>query len=271
MVKIHVLQIENRKDNNLILKMMKKNKQLCEERGIQYTFLEHSSFHVPPYWSKVFEINKILSLSNDNELYVYWIDSDAFFVNFDKLENLIQTNTAYSMIISKDMPPWEDGEFNAGSFLVKNDQMGRDIMQTWTLLYDATRWKCNNASWTADSGWSGSDYEQGSFIDHILLNKKYVNAIKQLPYYILNNNSCRSVEDTIVTHLAQDHKENIQTVAECEPIIEAFTEYTTDNYFVLLFVFLAFLIAMTYPLKRLFFRFKSLSVHSTNGYFARST
>jgi len=232
MVNILVLQIEDRTDNDFIQKLMKDNKKKCENNDIEYHFQPKSTDDVPPYWGKIFEIDRLLSDRRDVD-YIYWMDSDAFFINVDKkkLEDVIDNNSKYSMIISKDMPPWS-GEFNAGSFIVKNDKKGREIIRAWKSLYNASVWrKEGEKSWKTDSTWGGDAYEQGSFVNNIIKDDKYSRHISVLPYYVLNNNNCvNNVEETIVTHLAGEHKENSETVSNCEKnMIESFMTYENGN------------------------------------------
>jgi hypothetical protein len=211
---------------------MRDNKTKCEKCGIHYHFQPKSSEDVPPYWGKIFEIDRLLREKPDVD-YIYWMDSDAFFINDDKqmLEDLIDANSKYSMIVTKDMPPWS-GEFNAGSFIVKNNEMGREIIRTWKSLFNASDWrKESEKSWKTDSTWGGDAYEQGSFVTNIINNDKYSKHIKILPYYVLNNNNCVSnKKKTIVAHLAGEHKENKETVKKCEEnVIESFMTYENGN------------------------------------------
>ena len=84
MLNILVLQIEDRSDDNFLNENMQLNKKICSENNMQYKFLYKSQDNVPPYWGKVFEIDRILN-DNSNVDYIFWIDSDAFFINFHKI------------------------------------------------------------------------------------------------------------------------------------------------------------------------------------------
>ena len=76
-MKLLILQIEDR-NNPLLDKLMNKNKIFCKKHNIEYIYLKKSSFAVPPYWAKIFEINKLLSEKPYID-YIIWLDSDAFF------------------------------------------------------------------------------------------------------------------------------------------------------------------------------------------------
>ena len=165
--------MEDRTDNDLIQKLMKDNKTKCEKNGIHYHFQSKSTYDVPPYWGKIFEIDRLLREKPDVD-YIYWMDSDAFFINVNKenLEKVIDENSDYSIIVSKDMPHWQ-GEFNAGSFIVKNDEKGREIIRAWKSLYKASDWtKESEKSWKTESTWGGDADEQGSFVNNIMKNDK---------------------------------------------------------------------------------------------------
>ena len=43
-----------------------------------------STFYIPPYWGKIFELNKLL-YENPDVKYFIWIDSDATIINVNKL------------------------------------------------------------------------------------------------------------------------------------------------------------------------------------------
>jgi hypothetical protein len=210
-----VLQIEDRNNSNLNT-FMEENKKLCLANDIKYVFLKQTSFNVPPYWAKVFELNKLMK-ENPNITYFMWLDSDAFFINFssEKFHSFLKKHEAYSVIISKDMPPW-GGIFNAGSFIVKNDVHGKEIMKEWISNYNPDKWKFISSKWYTQSAWAGEDYEQGSFTKNIFNNPKYYKHIVQLPYYYLNNNSCEKFSDeTITAHLAAEFKTMPNVVQKC--------------------------------------------------------
>jgi hypothetical protein len=233
---ILVLQIEDR-DYEFLNILMNQNKQICSENNINYINLKKSSYNVPPYWGKVFEIYKIM-IKRPELAYIIWLDSDAVFYNFNqnKLINLLNDNIDYSFIMSKDMPPWEYGEFNAGSFIVKNDNFGLDIIKYWMKLYNPDKWIYFNNEWLTESNWANEDYEQGSFIKYIYKNKNYAQHIKQLPFYILNNNNCSDNNPNIVvSHLAGYHKENEVTKNNC---IQSFNNDNTIPFLIVLIILL---------------------------------
>jgi len=217
--------------------MINKNNIFCNKNNIIYKFIEQSTENVPPYWAKVFETNKILNENNDID-YVIWVDSDAFFIdsNSNKLNNLLNKYSNYSMIISSDMPPWEYNDFNAGVYIIKNDENGKNILNKWLSYYNKDKWNFNNLNnkWICNGPWAGIDYEQGSFVEYILKDNEYNKYIIKLPYYILNNNNCTDYNDiSLTTHLAGDYKNDLSIYNDCnkflENIIENFNNKNNNN------------------------------------------
>jgi hypothetical protein len=243
MASILVLQIEDRENDEFLNNNMQLNKIICQDNNMQYKFMYKSKEDVPPYWGKVFEIDRILNNPNNSSIdYIFWLDSDAFFLNFDrnKLDNFLNSYSNYSMIITKDPPPWT-ANFNAGSFIVKNDKYGREIVSYWKTLYNPNNWWRENNTWKTNSKYAGDDYEQGALATKILTNNKYSEHIKIVPYYILNNTSCtENVNETIVSHLAGNHKNNIITVENCKKSQNA--SYNKKYIFVIIFIVISVLI-----------------------------
>lgn len=238
MFNILVLQIEDRTDDNFLNENMQLNKKICQENNMQYKFLYKSQDNVPPYWAKVFEIDRILT-SNSNIDYIFWIDSDAFFINFnkDKLTDFLNKNSDYSMLITKDPPPWKMN-FNAGVFIVKNDSYGREIFSYWKSLYNPNNWWLEDNKWKTDKPYAGNDYEQGAFATKILTNDQYSIHIKTVPYYILNNTSCiENTNETIVTHLAGRIKDPFK-IATCKNVLY------NQNYGIIYFIIYLFLLLL---------------------------
>jgi len=212
---------------------------------MQYKFLYKSQYNVAPYWGKVFEIDRIISdKSNSNIDYVFWIDSDAFFLHFNKnkLTDFLNKYSNYSMIITKDHPPW-NMKFNAGVFIVKNDSYSREIFSYWKSLYNPNNWWMEGNKWKTDKPYAGDDYEQGAFVTYILSNNQYSAHIKSVPYVILNNSSCtENTNETIITHLAGRTKDPVK-IATCKNVLY------NQNYgiiYVIICLFLLLLIVLLF-------------------------
>jgi len=262
MDKILVLQIEDRTDN-FLQQLMDQNKKICLENDIKYINLKTASSNVPPYWGKVFEIQKLMS--NNEYDYIFWLDSDAFFYNFNKkkIDKLLDKYSNYSFIITADMPPWDVNDFNAGAFIVKNNNTSRDIINKWLTYYHPEKWRVENNKWVTDEQWAGPEYEQGSFIKYIY-NSHYRKYIKQLPFYILNNNNCTdNNSDIIITHLAGYHKKNKINITTCidsfnqtrEQHIEPFDSLDNNK----MFLFYLFIIILLFFCCKRFFKINNNS------------
>ena len=218
-----ILQIETRDDPFLTL-LMDRNQAVCKKYGIEYVKKKESDFDVPPYWYKVFDLHKLM-LEKPNVDTFMWMDSDTCFVDFIEKTpfSLIQNNPDFNMWISKDSPRWV-GEFNAGAFLIRNNDVGSKIMAVWKSYYNPSFWEKSNNKWVSSGTWAGPTYEQGAFIEHIIpLKEEY--KINQMPYYIFNENDCSSPnKDAIVYHFAAEYK--IELAKKCSDILSTKELYT---------------------------------------------
>ena len=207
-----LLQMEDRKER-LLSKFLQYNKQICTENNIKYVFLEKSRFHVPPYWQKIFELEQCMK-NNPTIEYIMWLDSDAFLYKFSvlKMQDFLEKHQDSSMIITRDMPPWSS-QFNAGAFIVKNNTIGRTMINEWIATYNPNNWTYHNSKWTTESKWAGEDYEQGAFVKYIL--PKYRKHIAKVYYYFLNNHLC-NLNTTISVHLAGYYKRHNSKVNKCK-------------------------------------------------------
>jgi hypothetical protein len=225
MKSISVLQIEDRKSELLNI-FINENREICKKHNMEYIILEKSSYHIPPYWAKIFEMKKIMR-NNLHTDYFVWLDSDAFFVNFDnhRFQEFLKKYENYSIITTRNMPPWnippKKKFFNAGSFIMKNDIHTHHIMTEWISKYNSKKWQYIDSKWQTESEWSGIDYEQGSFVKYILNSSRYNNKIANIDYYYLNNNNCENnTNDTLVVHLAGFHKTINNTLLPCLEILQ---------------------------------------------------
>lgn len=266
MKSVLVFQIEDRNDDRFN-NFMNENKQTCLNNQMQYLFMKKTSFDVPIFWGKIMEIKRILT-EQPNLNYLMWLDSDAFFYEFsiEKLQNFLKKYENYSMIISKDMPPWEKGNFNAGSFFIKNDKVAHKILDKWITYYHPDRWEYKDSKWTTDGEWAKDDYEQGSFEKFIL--PEFKQNIKQLPYYILNNNSCEeNTNDTISVHLASHFKNDKKVVNKC---ISKF-KYVYINWYKM-FVWSSIILIILFAFYIIFYKYTNITKYFKRiikGYFPR--
>jgi hypothetical protein len=206
--------------------------------GLEYMFVKKVD-NYPPYWGKISKIRDILNEINSKNIdYVFWVDSDAFFVNFskDRLFSFLEKHNNYDFICTHDMPPWST-DFNAGVFIVKNSDNGRKIIDKWLSYYHPNVWKYDESSkkWLTDAQWAGVEYEQGAFSSYILKDEELSKHILRLPYYYLNNNNCSdNLDDTMLVHLAGEHKDDVLKLSICKEkffkeINEGFGSYNLYN------------------------------------------
>ncbi len=105
-------------------------KQYCLSHG--YDFIDCSK-HIDPSrpvpWSKILLMREILEQSSYQ--WLFWIDADALFMNFDQsIESLIDED--YYLIASKDYR----FPINTGVFLLKNSEWSRSFLERVYLRED---------------------------------------------------------------------------------------------------------------------------------------
>lgn len=212
-MKILVLQIEDRYDARII-ELMKFNQRICNKNDfLEYKFQLKCSVDVPPYWAKVFEIAILLQKRKDID-YIIWLDSDAMLVNPSTLQNLLLENPNVSFFGSPDQPDWTS-PFNAGVFVVKNNEHGKNIMEEWCKGFYQSNWKKEFNTWFCPCLWAGSDYEQGSFVKYIMTNPKLEPHISIQNFKVFQETNCNSISpETISVHLAGNLK-NLNSAQRC--------------------------------------------------------
>lgn len=239
-MKLLVLQIENRNDP-MLDRFLQHNQDLSKKHGFEHVWIKHEyDASLPPWWWKVFCMRKLMSERPDVDL-MMWLDSDAFLCQYEKRnpQHLAAEQPDVNMWVSPDAFP-DPSEFNAGSYIVRNNAVGHQILDEWVSLYDATRWTKSNGRWKSQGPWAGLDYEQGSFAKHLLPKASY--RIQQLPSYVLNHPSCRKLSDsTISVHLYGDFYKRTQK-ATCFAFLE---RQKTQQYIIVLSVVAGLVVLIT--------------------------
>jgi len=158
-----ILQYDNRKVTNDFIKLMKINKKYCSKYNYDYVFIK-KQYDLPPYWIKVYLLQHFLQTNKYKG--ILWIDMDACIHNFDiRLEDIVIKDKYFYK--SPDNKIWKSS-FNAGVFLVLNNEIGMNIMNDWMKCYNKTKWhKSGRNKWTTNCKWAGVCYEQGSFEKYI--------------------------------------------------------------------------------------------------------
>ena len=143
-------------------------------------------------------------LNNSEYEYILWLDSDAFFTDFDvPLETLIEMSPNSSIYIGQDMSIIIK-VYCAGVFLIKNDSIGKEFLKDCINTYiETSHCKVNN-KYSLNSSWAGECYEQG-VMNH-LIKTKYTENVFKIPYSFVLNHYLLS-ENTVISHIYGD-KEN---------------------------------------------------------------
>lgn len=185
-------------------KLIKVNEEYCLNHNLDYMFISSYDYDMPVYWMKVKIITDIL---NNNSKYkgIIWLDSDAVFTNMDKsIRNILDNNKSF--YIATDPPEYDDSVLNAGTWIVKNNDIGIKIMNDWLNNYNSSFWIKKSNNWHTDGVWAGIAYEQGSF--NSIIYPKYKDHIDVLKWNIFNNDS-RSNKDAYISHYMFTKKELI--------------------------------------------------------------
>jgi hypothetical protein len=177
--KFLIIQYDNREINTNTNILININKNYCNSNNYHYIFI-NKNYNLPPYWIKVKLVRDYL-ISN-NYKGVMWLDTDAVIYNDKiKLEDIINKNKSFYM--SPDNKRW-NSPFNAGVFIVLNNDKGKNIMNDWLNLYNQQKWNYINNKWYTTGKWAGETYEQGSFVNNLL--KKYNSDINVFEWFFFN-------------------------------------------------------------------------------------
>lgn len=152
MVKVCVLQTDNRPSLDYLLETQKVNKKFCDILGYDYLFIELNNNENPehhPATRKIIVINNFLQKSTCDIL--VFLDSDAWIQNGywlnDIIHNLINDEKKQGCF-SRDPYVKKNTFINSGSFIVKNNfftkKMYRNIIRN---LYNDTNY---HNSWPYD-------------------------------------------------------------------------------------------------------------------------
>jgi hypothetical protein len=214
MQSILVVQVEDRR-SALLDAMMDHNRDICRVNKLGY-IKKRGDFSYPPHWRKVFEVQRLMmDPINEPMSWILWIDSDAWIHDIDRLMQLAKKHKKKTMIATRDPPIWS-APFNAGTFLIRNSDSGRQLINEWAALYNPLRWtKTKKQGWSTPGTWAGEDYEQGAFWKHILPDPRWSPKIVMVPWYVLCETNWRGPKKTTaVVHLAGHHKTNLELLFE---------------------------------------------------------
>ena len=175
------------------------NQDYCDANGYDFIFYDKEDIDdkyqhkYPPYWWKVAMVYDVMKRSDYD--YVMWIDSDACVHDHEvRMERVCPENMIFVMSSDIDIYKLPEkinftGEFNAGVWIVRNNNKGKRFMKDWLNMYQSDRWYRKGDEWTCKYHvlpcmWAGTYYEQGSCYD-LMHSSKYSPYILQLHYNIL--------------------------------------------------------------------------------------
>jgi len=205
--KVLLLQIENRLHDNDLKYFMKINEKYCKKYDITYINLPTGPRNLPYYWWKVFMLAKLFDDNKHIDIFC-WMDSDAFVYNTDiDVRDILNNHKEYSMYICPDPPNW-GSPFMAGVFMIRNNNIGKKILNKWMNLFDGTKWSFKNNKWETTGSWAGNNYEQGSFVSNILTNPEFEKHIYSFPFYVFHEIDCKHPHvDCFSMHMAGPMKQ----------------------------------------------------------------
>jgi hypothetical protein len=184
-------------------KLVSINETYCKVNNFDYLF-SSEIYDISPYWIKVKIIQDLINDPNSKYKGFIWIDTDAVIIN-KNIKSVINDKSFY---IAPDHNRFNSNDMlNCGVFFVKNDSIGREIMNKWMEGYDPTKWHKIGNSWKSDGTWVDITYEQGYF--NQVIYPKYVDSIEKVPWKYLQNDNPED-EETIITHFAAESKELIK-------------------------------------------------------------
>ena len=193
-----LVQYDNRPIPDHYKKLIEVNKEYCQKYGYEH-ILKTDPIDLPPWWIKV-QICRDL-LNSDKYNGVMWLDTDVGIFDCSRSLDEFTKDPKMHFFISKDPFPEEMSIINAGSWIVKNTPLGKEIMNEWFKTYDKTKWIRGDEPNPPlpnklvidpklsffDKAWAGINFEQGSLYYNFVRNPKYKDAINVLPNKVLSH------------------------------------------------------------------------------------
>jgi hypothetical protein len=203
-LKVLVLQFDNRPVAKLGLLpfLVQRNKAYAAAQGYDYRLVNSQDVDLPVYWLKPLLVARMLEQGYD---IVAWVDTDAVFHDHGRrIEDLFENGEA--MVAAGDNPFWRSA-FNAGVFFVRGPGGGLALMRRWSALFAGTAWRRTETAWICDAEWSGPDFEQGAFVQHLLPELIAAGTLRLIDWRALQ--APFPIEDAFTLHFAGGFKANI--------------------------------------------------------------
>jgi len=224
--KILIITYDNRPNLNYVKIHNENVKKYCNKWKCDYIYYDKCKHNT--YWCKLYMIYD--NLLNNKYDYVMWMDSDSVFRNMDISLNDIVNSYSSDLIMTNDYfvtipkfnstnKKWEDisindtdnalgnksitedviygDRINAGIFIIKNSDIGRQFIKDCLDHHENTNELCVNGN-LLEGDWAGYCYEQGAM--NMFISKIYDKYTTVLPIDIVyNNEECRN--DVFISHL----------------------------------------------------------------------
>ena len=109
------------------------NKKYAEKHGYDFVKFDYEMTDRAQQWCKVKAINQLLNESEKDYKYIFWIDSDAFFNNFNiTLESIIDKYADKDIIICDDLPnSGKINTINTGTMFIKCTTWSKQFCNEW--------------------------------------------------------------------------------------------------------------------------------------------
>lgn len=196
--KIAFITFENREEEYINLHDINV-KKYCDKWKYDYHRIKENNSNLSPYWYKVLLVSEIIE--SDKYDYVFWMDSDTIINNFniDLGEDILHKYNSDIFVASDNI---KYDIVNAGLFVVKNSETGKQFIKDWLNLYLPM---CEKGNGKLKGVWAMTCYEQGT------LNKLIVDKYNKNTTLLNNNlfkNSVHCDNKDFITHLYANNSHN---------------------------------------------------------------
>lgn len=109
------------------------NKKYAEKHGYDFIKFNYELKDRAQQWCKVKAINHLLENNTNKYDYIFWIDSDAFFNNFNQtLDSIINKYNNKDIIICDDYPnSGIKNTINTGTMFIKFSEWNKEFCKKW--------------------------------------------------------------------------------------------------------------------------------------------
>lgn len=196
--KICIFMVATPEINEYAKYTIKINKQYCEKYNFDFKLIDSNL--TPDLSINFSKIQATLDLMKHKYQYIIHIDADAFIYNDNyDIRHIINTYMYWpiSFIASEDCYNKKicskPGKINSGVYIVKNDIIGKKIMQSW--LYNSRN----------DCKKEAKQFPSCQLVFSICVYKKWFPFIKIIPYNVMNG-----IDGLFIKHyMSQTNRERI--------------------------------------------------------------